>query len=254
MPSRIGQTDVNPIRIVLLDAHGLFRTSLARCLASETGFEIAGECGTSAEALEILSRSTVDIILLDFDLDIENAEKEFISTARGAGYQGNFLVVAGAPDARNSALALKHGASGIFLKSDPPDRLVQAIRLVADGGVWVDPKVIQLLADQLIDGAPPWQDQEMAGVLEDRERTVLLGILAGLSNKKIGVNMGLSESSVKNVVQRLFTKAGVRTRSQLVRVALEGSLGTTRQLISRQFKKNASHTSVSIQSDKAISR
>ena len=59
----------------------------------------------------------------------------------------------------------------------------------------------------------------------------------GLTNKKIGTNMGLSESSVKNIVQRLFGKAGVKTRSQLVRVALEGSLGTTRQLISRQLKK-----------------
>ncbi len=240
MSSMIRPTEENQIRIVLLDAHGLFRTSLARYLGSETGFEIAGECGTSAEALEILRRSTVDIILLD----VENAGKEFIFAARETGYQGNFLVVAGAPDARNSALALKHGASGIFLKSDPPGRLVQAIRLVADGGVWVDQKVIQLIADQLIDGSPPWDDQETAGALEARERTVLLGILAGLSNKKIGANMGISESSVKNVVQRLFGKAGVKTRTQLVRVALEGSLGMTRQPISRQFKKNPAQTPV----------
>jgi DNA-binding NarL/FixJ family response regulator len=83
------------------------------------------------------------------------------------------------------------GASGIFLKSEPPDRLVQAIRLVRDGGIWV----------------------------------VLMGIVGGLSNRKIGENMGLLESSVKNFVQHLFSKAGVRTRSQLVRAALEGLLG-----------------------------
>jgi DNA-binding NarL/FixJ family response regulator len=143
------------------------------------------------------------------------------------------LIVAGAADARSSALALKLGASGIFLKSEAPDRLVQAIRLVAKGDVWVDPKVIQLLADQLIDGYPPVGDQRVDDPLENRERKVLMGILGGLTNKKIGDHLGLSESSVKNLVQRLFTKAGVKTRSQLVRVALEGSLERAQQIMSR---------------------
>ena len=114
---------------------------------------------------------------------------------------------------------------------------MRAIRLVANGEVWVDPKIIQMIAEQLIDRYPQFEDQESTGVLEDRERNVLLGILGGLTNKKIGSNMGLSESAVKNIVQRLFVKAGVKTRSQLVRVALESSLVTTRHLISRQLRK-----------------
>jgi len=177
----------------------------------------------------------VDIVLLDFDLGSEHGN-EFISAARQAGYCGRFLLVAGAADARSSAIALKLGASGIFLKSDTPERLLHAIRLVANGEVWVDPRVIQMLAE-LIDRYPQFDDQASTGVLEDRERNVLLGILGGLTNKKIGANMGLSESSVKNIVQRLFGKAGVKTRGQLVRVALEGSLGMARQLISGQLKK-----------------
>jgi DNA-binding NarL/FixJ family response regulator len=226
------QTEQNRIRLVLIDEHGLFRASLGCLLASEPGFEVVGECGTSAEALEVLNRSGVDIILLDFDLGSEKAS-EFIATAREAGYEGRFLIVAGAPDARSSALALKLGASGIFLKSEAPDRLVQAIRLVAKGDVWVDQKVIQLLADQLVDRHPQPEDHGFDGPFGDRERKVLLGILGGLTNKKIGDNMGLSESSVKNLVQRLFTKAGVKTRSQLVRVALEGSLERAQQTMNR---------------------
>jgi DNA-binding NarL/FixJ family response regulator len=226
------QTEQNRIRLVLIDEHGLFRASLGCLLASEPGFEVVGECGTSAEALEVLNRSGVDIILLDFDLGSEKAS-EFIATAREAGYEGRFLIVAGAPDARSSALALKLGASGIFLKSEAPDRLVQAIRLVAKGDVWVDQKVIQLLADQLVDRHPQPEDHGFDGPFGDRERKVLLGILGGLTNKKIGDKMGLSESSVKNLVQRLFTKAGVKTRSQLVRVALEGSLERAQQAMNR---------------------
>ena len=119
---------------------------------------------------------------------------------------------------------------------------MQAIRLVAKGDVWVDHRVIQLLADQLIDRYPQLEDQRFDGALQDRERKVLLGILGGLTNKKIGDNMGLSESSVKNLVQRLFAKAGVKTRSQLVRVALEGSLGRAQQVMNRSSKEMTTST------------
>ncbi len=214
---------MNPIRLVLLDDHGLFRASVGHFLASEPDFEVAGVCGNSTEALELLAGSAVDVVLLEFDLGAERGNA-FISTARRAGYQGRFLIVAGAADVRNSALALKLGASGIFLKSDAPDRLLQAIRKVANGEVWVDPRVIQLLAEQLIERDQQLENQRYVVPLAARERKVLLGILGGLTNKKISGKIGLGESSVKAILQGLFIKAGVRTRSQLVRAALEGSL------------------------------
>ena len=147
------QTQENRIRLILLDDHGLFRASLSRLLASEPDLEVAGECSTSAEALDVIRGSTVDVVLLDFDVGTEHGN-DFISAARQAGYQGRFLIVAGSADVRNSAIALKLGVSGIFLKSESPDRLVQAIRLVGNGGIWVDQRIIQLLADQLIDRYP----------------------------------------------------------------------------------------------------
>jgi DNA-binding NarL/FixJ family response regulator len=228
------------IRVLLMDALGLFRASLGRYLSSESGFEVAGECGTPAEALEILGGSiaqAVDIVLLDFDLGTEHA-CDFIPAARSVGYQGRFLIVAGAADARTSALALKLGASGVFLKSEPPERLVQAIRLVANGDIWVDRKVIQLLADQVLDRLPPSEVRISGEPLSDREQKVLVGILGGLSNRKIGENIGMSEGSVKNIIQQLFTRTGVRTRSQLVRVALEGPLGAFRQLEKPEMHEN----------------
>jgi DNA-binding NarL/FixJ family response regulator len=232
------QTQGNRICLVLLDELSLFRTSLGHFLASEPGFEVIGECGTSAEALEILKSSTADVVLLDFEVGTENGN-DFMSAARQSGYQGRFLIVAGALDVRKSAMALKHGASGIFLKSEAPNRLLQALKVVANGAVWVDQKVIQVLADQLIDRYSQLGYQAPGMPLDDRERNVLLGILGGLSNRKIGDNMGLSESSVKNVVQRLFCKAGVKTRSQLVRVTLEGSLGIAQQFVDRQPNETA---------------
>jgi DNA-binding NarL/FixJ family response regulator len=218
----------NPIRLVLVDDQALFRASLGRFLATQPGLEVVGEFGTASEALAALNGSPVDIVILDLDTRAGRGD-DLLSAGRRAGYQGRFLVIAGAMDARGIAGALKLGVSGIFLKSEAPDRLVQAIRLVATGAVWVDQKVIQLLSDQVTD-RPQAGDHGSAGILTDREERVLLGILAGLTNRKIGDNLGLSESSVKSVVQQLFLRAGVRTRSQLVRIALEGVFGAVRDM------------------------
>jgi two-component system, NarL family, nitrate/nitrite response regulator NarL len=216
-------TDERAIRLIILESLSLFRVSLGRLLASQPGFEVAGECGTPADALAIIARTPIDLILLDFDAST-GQNGDFISAARAAGYQGRFLIVASSLDARKFALALKLGASGIFLKSEAPDRLLHAIRQICEGEVWIDPKVVQLLADELVDRYPKLDGTLHGAALDEREQQVLMGIVGGMSNRKIGEKMGLSESSVKNLVQRLFSKAGVKTRGQLVRIALEDKI------------------------------
>jgi DNA-binding NarL/FixJ family response regulator len=223
------QVQDNRIRLVLLDDQALFRASLGRLLASQPGLEVAGECGSSAEAIETLSASKVSVVLLGFDHATKSGDG-FMSLARRKGYQGRFLIIAGTADARSAALAIKLGASGVFLKSEPPDRLFQAITLVANGAVWLDQAIIRLLAEQSVDRVdrvdrlPLPDDRESPSLLTEREQNVLRGILGGLTNKKIGNKLGISEGSVKASVQQLFGKAGVRSRSRLVREALEGSL------------------------------
>lgn len=226
------QTQENRVRLVLLDDQALFRASLSRLLASHRGLEVVGECGSPAEALEMLSASPVDVVLLDPGHATEGGDG-FMSAARRNGYQGRFLIVAGAADARDSALAIKLGASGIFLKSEAPDCLVRAITQVANGAVWFDHRIIQLLADESVDRFRQMDDPNSRNLLSDRAQKVLLGILGGLTNRKIADNLGLSEGSVKATVQQLFLKANVRTRSQLVRAVLEGSLGTAEGLMRR---------------------
>jgi two-component system nitrate/nitrite response regulator NarL len=203
----------NRIRLILLDDHLLFRESLARLLASERDFELMAECTTSAEALKSLKGAGVDVILVDIGI-----AKEFIPRVQKIQYPGKSLVIAREVDATDSAIVLKYGASGIFLASDSSSRLMQAIRLVASGETWVDQKVLQLLADRY-----PRLDARWQGDFTERERTVLQGVVDGLSNGKIGDQMGVSESTIKAILQHLFKKSGVRTRTQLVRIALEGS-------------------------------
>jgi DNA-binding NarL/FixJ family response regulator len=113
---------------------------------------------------------------------------------------------------------LRSGASGVFRDSDSSAWLVQAIRLVANGEVWADNKVIQLLAERY-----PQYEGRWFGTLSDSEQSVLQGVIDGLSNRKIGLRMGVSESRIKATLQRLFKKASVRTRTQLLRIALEST-------------------------------
>jgi DNA-binding NarL/FixJ family response regulator len=201
------------IRLILLDDHLLFRESLARVLAAEQDFELVAECSTPVEALKSLKDSGVDVILVDIGI-----AKEFIPWAQKVRYPGKSLVIARHVDPTGSAIVLKYGASGIFLASDSSSRLMQAIRLVASGEAWIDQKVVQLLAERYPNFEARWR-----GNFTEREQTVLRGVVDGLSNRKIGTQIGVSESTVKATLQHLFKKAGVRTRSQLVRIALEGT-------------------------------
>ena len=206
------------IRLLLLDDHILFREGLSRLLVSERDFETVAQCGTPAEALEVLSRSTVDIVLLDFELEDDTGTR-FIRAARSAGYRGKILMVTAGMSALDSSLAWKLGISGIFLKHNAPATLLDAIRTVAAGGVWTDQKTAAPASPAVSQaGVPP------AAHLTPREQQVLRSEHEGMTNKEIAYQIGVSLSSVKATLQHLFEKAGVRTRSQLVRIALERSL------------------------------
>jgi len=211
------------IRLLLIDDHILFRDGLSRLLALEPDLEVVAGCGTVAEALETVGRERVDIVLLDYDLG-EDHGSHFISAARRAGYTGKVLMVTAGMSAKESSTALHLGASGIFLKHNSPGTLAKAVRLIMSGEIWVDPKVIQLMADRV----DQQEDERVSPLLTEREQQVLRGIFEGLTNKEIGAQLGVTDGAVKATLQQLFQKTGVRTRSQLVRIALEGSLGPPR--------------------------
>jgi len=207
----------------LIDDHILFRDGLSRLLALEPDFDVVAGCGTTAEALEILGRKPVDIVFLDYDLG-EHQGSHFISSARAAGYTGKVLMVTAGMTAKESSSALHLGASGIFLKHNSPGTLAKAVRMIMSGEIWVDPKVIQLMADRV----DQREEERVSSLLTEREQQVLRGIFEGLTNKEIGAQLGVSDGAVKATLQQLFQKTGVRTRGQLVRIALEGSLGSHR--------------------------
>jgi len=207
------------IQLLLVDDHILFRESLRRLLASEPGFDVVSDCGTISEACAVVKQCTIDVILLDFDLSMVRADR-CIPLLRQAGYAGQILMVTAGMSADDSSMTLRLGAAGIFFKHNSPSMLAQAIRLVAGGATWIDHRAMQLMSER--------HDQPartpVVERLTEREQSVLHAVFEGLGNKEIGARLGVSESAVKATLQQLFHKTGVRTRSQLVRIALERSL------------------------------
>ena len=200
-----------------MDDHGLFRESLSRLLQTEADFEMAGDCATATEALAQTTLKDIDIVLLDYDLGEEEGTR-FLEQAAGRGFSGRILLVTAGMGDTLMFRALQRGASGIFLKHSPPGHLVDAIRKVMAGEMWLDPGVTRSVIAAASSGTP---QKRTARGLTDREQAVLKGVFEGLTNKEIGARLEISESSVKAVLQQLFDKTGVRTRSQLVRIALE---------------------------------
>jgi two-component system nitrate/nitrite response regulator NarL len=202
----------DPIRIYLLDDHSLFREGLRRLLMTDKQFVVVGQSGNPTQALEELDQTKPDILVLDYDLGGENA-LNFLNQLKTIGFAGKILIVtAGLPD-RDALALIKAGIAGIFHKQDSPEDLQRAILEVSQGRVLIDQQYLKAI----VAGAGPQESIRFT----ERERVTLRYLLQGLANKEVAANLNISESAVKATLQQLFSKTGVRTRSQLVLLAIE---------------------------------
>lgn len=205
---------IRPIRLFVVDDHALFREGLVRLLESDETLSVVGTADSADSALEQLQSIAADVVILDYDLGSDTA-LAVMRRLRERAFTGRCLVVtAGLPD-RDALDLIRLGVSGIFLKKDSPDELHRNIREVAAGKVLIDQSYLQTLISS---AAPP---SDASPVLTDREKRILRLLLEGYSNKEIATALRVSESAVKAALQQLFAKTGVRSRSQLVRIALE---------------------------------
>lgn len=204
------------MRILIVDDHTLFRESLTRLLHADTEYQVVAACSSVDEALAIIATRSVDLVLLDYDLGEEPGTR-FIGESAKLGFAGRILMITGGISESVMLQALDRGAVGVFLKSSPLAELIQAIRRVAQGETWIDSGMARnLIASARQSGAAATRE-----ALSPRERRVLRYVFEGLSNKEIAQQLAISEGSVKAALQQLFARTGVRTRSQLVRIAVE---------------------------------
>ncbi len=212
------------VRLLLVDDHALFRDGLSRLLAAEQDFEVVGTFNSVETATAAMDDLQVDVVLLDFDLGQETGF-ELMEILRSRCFAGQVLIVTAGLTSADTLRVLELGAMGIFLKHRSPSDLILAIRSIVAGAPWLDSASMQTL----VAAATSVPRQKSASTaLNAKEKDVLSAVFEGLTNKEIGTKLGISEAYVKALMQQLFSKTGVRSRSQLVRVALERqALGRT---------------------------
>ncbi len=206
-----------PLRLFLVNDQVLVRESVARLLQAEADFDVVGQSGFSPKVLQELQSSQADIVLVDCDPTMERAY-ELLESARPSADSGRFFLLAGEMNEGNVRQAIRLGAAGVILKQASFDVLLRAIRAVGAGEMWLDQKLIHLLAAGVRYNRESYYLQ-----LSEREGRVLDGVMEGFTNRKIADSLGLTEASVKATLQDLFQKLRVRTRAQLVRAALEAN-------------------------------
>jgi two-component system nitrate/nitrite response regulator NarL len=188
---------------------------LARVLEGEAGFEVVGQFGACAEALAALPESGATMVLLDVDLGGERA-LDFVLECRKSGFQGQILVITAGTSGQEAVQLVQAGVAGILHKHHSTGELCNAIRQVAAGDVYLEREYFTSLYRSV--------DRTKASaraLLTERDKVVLRFIFQGLSNRDIAVHLKISESGVKSSLRQLFDKLGVRTRAQLVKIALE---------------------------------
>ena len=211
----MSNTAAEVIRLLLIDDHAMFREGLARMLDREPSFEVTGQVNSASEGLAILGSCKPDVVLLDVDLGTDRA-LDFVRGARKAGFGGRMLVVTAGVSEQEAVQMVQAGISGILHKHHSTDVLCGAIRQVVRGEVTMEPAYM----------APLFRAVDRTGAqkrapLTDRDKTVMRCILQGLTNREIAGRLEVSEGAVKASVRHVCEKLHVRTRSQLVKVALE---------------------------------
>jgi DNA-binding NarL/FixJ family response regulator len=205
-------SQMDAIRILIVDDHAVVRIGLKTVLANASGFRVVGEAGTVAESVALAVQARPDVVLMDVRLP------------DGSGVEACRRIKADNPDIRVVMLtsyqdeeaivgAVMAGASGYLLKQADAERLIQAIRDAAAGESSLDPRAAGTLLTQFRELSAKQAESELAG-LTDRERRMLALIAEGYTNRAIGEVLHLSEKTVRNHVSQLLRKLGFQRRSQ----------------------------------------
>jgi DNA-binding NarL/FixJ family response regulator len=216
--------DSRKTRILIADDHTIFRDGLRRLLESEPEFQVVGEAGDGAEALQLSQQLKPDILLLDLAMP----RMPGLETLRELSTQGSSvktILLTAAIEKRQIVEALQMGARGVIMKDAATTLLMKGIRTVMNGQFWVGREAVADMVSYLRDKAaqqPP--SPAKAYGLTKRELEILSTIVSGLSNKEIAQKFSLSEDTVKHHLTNIFDKVGVSSRLELALFAINHRL------------------------------
>lgn len=208
---------VRKLRILLADDHPLFRRGVAELLGSTTEFEVAGEASSPSEALEKARTLGADIALLDVSFHGTNGLE--LTKQIKAEYPHIRIILLSMHDEQLYAIrALRSGAQGYVMKKEDPETLLEALKKVADGGIYVSQRV----ADTLVYRAVRTEQNDVSPIelLSDRELEVLQHFGEGRTTLEIANLLHLSAKTIETHRLHIKEKLGFKTAAELIRFAV----------------------------------
>jgi DNA-binding NarL/FixJ family response regulator len=214
-------TGQETIRVGIVDDQELVRTGFRLILDAEDGIDVVGEAGDGRQAIAMVERHRPDVVLMDIQMPVLDGI-EATRLLADAPVRTVILTTFERDDYIRAAV--RAGASGFLVKNAPPEELVAAVRVVAEGEALLSPSVTRRVLAQLTDGTPDLKAAALLDDLTERETEVLRLVATGLSNAEIAANLYLGEATVKTHVSRVLMKLRLRDRVQAVVFAYESGL------------------------------
>lgn len=199
------------LKIIIVDDDALIRDSLTLILEMEADFQVVGTAANGQEAVALCGSTQPDLVLMDVRMPVMDG---VLGTRRiREQYPDTKVVILTTfKDEAYIKEALKHGASGYILKSQPAESIVETLRAVARGNTVLESQVASSLTQMIREGKKMTQEDLQ---LTDREMAVLEMIAEGLSNREIAEKLYLSDGTVRNYITVLLDKLSLRDRTQL---------------------------------------
>jgi two-component system, NarL family, invasion response regulator UvrY len=210
------------IRIAIVDDHAMVRAGLRQFFADQADFEVVAEASTGRQAVDIVRRGDVDVILLDINMP-DQGGVDALAAIKARAPNLPVLILSGFPEAHYATTLLKQGASGYLNKDCDPQEIITAIRTVCRGRKYITAGVAEQLADQL-GGAVGGPAKPLHEQLSQRELQVFLRLAKGETVGHMGVSMSLSVKTVSTYRTRVLEKMGFGSNSDLTCYALKNGL------------------------------
>jgi DNA-binding NarL/FixJ family response regulator len=215
-------TSVQTIRVLLADDHGIVRAGLHALLDAQRDIEVVGEASTADEAVEFAQELEPDIVIMD--ISMPGGGLEATRKIAKLGLSTRILILTIHAEERYLLPVLEAGGSGYVRKASLHTDLIDAIRTVFRGEVFLEPAATRMLLQGYLDRANDGIELDPGKLLSEREREVLKLTAEGFTAQEIGDQLFLSPKTVETYRHRIMHKLGFSHRSELVRYALRAGL------------------------------
>ena len=207
------------IKVLLADDHALLRGSLKQLL-DDTGFvQVVAQAGEYSEIMKAMTSHSVDLAILDISMPGKNGV-DIVKILKDKYPALKILMLSMHPEDQYAVRCLKAGASGYLTKNTAPEKLVDAIQVIAAGRKYITPELAELLASHLTEDS----EKPLHASLSDREFQTIRMIAAGKKLSEIADELSLSPKTVSVYRARILEKMRMKTNGELTRYALENGL------------------------------